>query len=95
MDPLLAACIGDGLSFHLDTPRMDRSLVEHDDGFWWTYVFDGTGPCDLRGGLELKASADKGRRTDLTAGGHPWGSPAAHGFATDILTQTYGGAVGQ
>ena len=89
VDPLLSACLGDGLSLHLDSLRINRTLVEHQDGFWWTFDFDGAGPCDLRGGIELKAAADEGRATRLTAGGHRWGSPAAVGFATDVLSQTY------
>ncbi|HCH65207.1 MAG: hypothetical protein CL927_18895 [Deltaproteobacteria bacterium] len=89
MDPVLSACLGDGLSLHLDSPGVDKTLVEHSDGFWWTFAFDEAGPCELNGGLELRASADKGRSTALTAGRYPWGSPAAQGFATDRLTQAY------
>ena len=89
VDPLLSACLGDGLSLRLDSPRINRRLVEHPDGFWWTFDLDGAGPCDLNGGIELKAAADKGRTTRLTAGGPRWGSPAAVGFATDVLTQAY------
>lgn len=92
VDPILSACLGDGLSLHLASPRITRTLVEHDDGFWWTFALDEAGPCELSGGLELKAAANKGRSTNLTARGHRWGSPAAQGFATDMLTQTYGDA---
>jgi hypothetical protein len=95
VDPLLAACLGDGLSLYLDSPRIDRTLVEHEDGFWWTFSLDGAGPCDLRGGIELSATADKGRSTRLVAGGQPWGSPGARGFASDVLRETYGPAPGQ
>ena len=94
VDPLLGACLGDALSLHLDATGVTRKLIEHDDGFWWTYSFEGVGPCDIHGGIELSVTEEAGRSTQLTAGGNPWGSPAAVGFATDVLHQTYGGPLG-
>lgn len=94
VDPLLAACLGGALSLDLEAGRVQRTLVEHADGFWWTFSLDGVGPCDLRGGIELHAAQDTGRSTDLTAGGKKWGSPAAVGFATDVLHHEYGPAPG-
>jgi len=94
VDPLLGACLGDALDLDLDSPTVSRRLIEHEDGFWWTFALEGTGPCDIRGGIELAAQQDTGRATRLTAGGHVWGTPAAVGFATDVLHQTYGGPIG-
>jgi hypothetical protein len=94
VDPLLGACLGGALSLDQETAGVTRRLVEQEDGFWWTYTLDSVGPCDIRGGIELAATEEAGRSTRLTAGSHPWGTPAAVGFATDVLHQTYGGPIG-
>lgn len=90
IDPLLSACLGSALQGDVPGARVDRRLIEHDDGFWWTYDLTGVGPCDLRGGIELAANQDTGRLTRLTASGHKWGTPAATGWATDILEAEQG-----
>jgi hypothetical protein len=92
IDPVLSACLGSSLDGSVAGAGVDRRLVEHDDGFWWTHDLDGVGPCDLRGGLELAATQDTGRLTKLTASGHTWGSPAAAGWAVDALAAEQGGA---
>ncbi len=85
IDPLLAACLGSSIQGDVPGASVDKRLYEHGDGFWWTYDLAGVGPCDLRGGLELAATMDTGRLTQLTASGHKWGSPAAIGWSTDVL----------
>jgi len=91
LDPLLSACLGSALQGDVPGASVDKRLVEHEDGFWWTYDLAGVGPCDLRGGIELAATQDTGRLTQLTASGHKWGSPAAIGWSTDVLEAEHGG----
>ena len=92
IDPVLSACLGSALDGSVTGAGVDRRLVQHKDGFWWTYDLSGVGPCDLRGGIELAATQDTGRLTQLTASGHKWGSPEAAGWAADALANERGGS---